>query len=451
MLRLVRVLSYQGFKRTVDLFSNGIVTTILIHPSALRYHVSIVNLYPSFSHIANIFTSSYFNADLFLVSTPSFADSITEGDVRWRCSIGQHVSEDDLLGEIETDKTSLPIHSPHAGIVENLLVADGGKVTKGQGLLQIRAISRNLPGSLSSSRSESNIPLYETNFPKSDPIHSPSPSPLKTNSIDSLPPIVDLHVDTTATTSTPINSLVNTTTKAHESNTRIERRIKMSRMRLKISERLKASQNTAAMLTTFNEIDMSNVISLRKRFQEQFVSRHGVKLGMMSIFLKSSAIALKEIPVVNAVIDGNDIVYREYVDISVAVATSKGLVVPVIKNVINMSLPDIENTLTDLAVRAKDNQLSIDDLYGGTFTVSNGGVFGSLYGTPIINPPQSAILGMHKVIDRPFVIDSQIVIRPMMYVALTYDHRLIDGREAVFFLNKIKSSVEEPLASLLDI
>ena len=449
MWRLIRMLSYQGFQRPVDLLPNGNVNSVPLYPSVLplRNPLSISTLFISLSHHSNIFTSAYFHSKLFLVNTPSFADSITEGDVRWRCSIGEQVSEDDILGEIETDKTSLPIHSPHAGIVENLLVADGEKVTEGQGLLQIRELSYNHPEPLTSSNTESNTPLYETNISNS----SLSMGPLKIDSIESLPPIVDLPDAITSTSSSPVVSVDETPIKAQESNARIERRIKMSRMRLKISERLKASQNTAAMLTTFNEIDMSNVMSLRKEFQERFVSKHGVKLGMMSIFLKSCAIALKEMPVINAVIDGNEIVYREYVDISVAVATCKGLVVPVIKNVINMSLHDIESTLTNLTDRANNKQLSIDDLYGGTFTVSNGGVFGSLYGTPIINPPQSAILGMHRIIDRPIVIDSQIVIRPMMYVALTYDHRLIDGREAVFFLKKIKSSVEEPIALLLEI
>eukprot|EP00800_Vazella_pourtalesii_P014206 TRINITY_DN3567_c0_g2_i1.p1 TRINITY_DN3567_c0_g2~~TRINITY_DN3567_c0_g2_i1.p1 ORF type:complete len:439 (-),score=16.41 TRINITY_DN3567_c0_g2_i1:25-1341(-) len=438
MLRLIRILCSQGFKRPVNIISNTSLR--------LRYHGSIITLFPSLGHHSSIFTSSCYNAELFMVNAPSFADSITEGDIKWHCSVGEQVSEDELLGEIETDKTSLPIHSPHAGIIENLLVADGEKVIEGQGLLEIRELLHNPPVTLSNSFVKSNIPQYETH------ISNLTPSRLKTESLDSLPSIVeDLPFNSTSTIASPVSSVDETFTKPQESNTRIEKRIKMSRMRLKISERLKASQNTTAMLTTFNEIDMSNVISIRKQFQEQFFSTHGNKLGMMSIFLKSSAVALKKMPVINAVIDGNEIVYREYVDISVAVATSKGLVVPVIKNVINMSLPDIESTLTLLVGRANDNQLSIDDLYGGTFTVSNGGVFGSLYGTPIINPPQSAILGMHKIIDRPIVIDSQIVIRPMMYVALTYDHRLIDGREAVFFLKKIKSFVEEPIGLLLNI
>eukprot|EP01092_Planopodium_desertum_P011897 TRINITY_DN549_c0_g1_i1.p1 TRINITY_DN549_c0_g1~~TRINITY_DN549_c0_g1_i1.p1 ORF type:complete len:226 (-),score=30.35 TRINITY_DN549_c0_g1_i1:167-844(-) len=225
----------------------------------------------------------------------------------------------------------------------------------------------------------------------------------------------------------------------------------MNRMRQRIAERLKEAQNTNAMLTTFNEIDMSTIMDLRNKYQEQFTKRHGVKLGFMSCFVKASTVALKEIPAVNAVIDGKDIVYRDYVDISVAVATPKGLVVPVLRDCDDMSFADIEKGIAALGLKARDDKLAIEDMTGGTFTISNGGVYGSMMGTPILNPPQSAILGMHGITKRAVVIDDKIVIRPMMYVALTYDHRLIDGREAVTFLRTIKSVVEDPVRVVLDV
>lgn len=233
--------------------------------------------------------------------------------------------------------------------------------------------------------------------------------------------------------------------------TRSEHRVKMNRMRQKIAQRLKDAQNTNAMLTTFNELDMSALMQLRKENQDAFVKRHGIKLGFMSAFVKASAYALTQQPTVNAVIDGQEIVYRDYVDISVAVATPKGLVVPVLRNVQDMNYADIEKGIMALGEKAKKNQLAVEDMDGGTFTISNGGVFGSLFGTPIINPPQSAILGMHGTFERPVVRNGQVVIRPMMYIALTYDHRLIDGREAVTFLRGIKRAVEDPRVMFLDL
>jgi 2-oxoglutarate dehydrogenase E2 component (dihydrolipoamide succinyltransferase) len=224
----------------------------------------------------------------------------------------------------------------------------------------------------------------------------------------------------------------------------------MTRMRMKIAERLKDSQNTYAMLTTFNEVDMKNLMDLRNEHKDDFFKKHNVKLGLMSAFLKASAYAVQAVPIVNAVIDGQDIVYRDYVDISVAVATPSGLVVPVLRNVENMSFADIEKGIAYLGNKAKNDQITMDDMKGGTFTISNGGVFGSMFGTPIINPPQSAILGMHGITDRAVVRNGQIVIRPMMYICLTYDHRLIDGREGVTFLKTIKDLVENPSKMLLE-
>lgn len=223
-------------------------------------------------------------------------------------------------------------------------------------------------------------------------------------------------------------------------------------MRLRIAERLKEAQNTCAMLTTFNEVDMSNIKEMRKLYKEAFLLKHNVKLGFMSAFAKAASHALMDQPAVNAVIDEatKEIIYRDYVDISIAVATPKGLVVPVLRNVEAMNFAEIEKAIQALGEKARNNELTVEDMDGGTFTISNGGVFGSMFGTPIINPPQSAILGMHGIFDRAVAIDGKVEVRPMMYVALTYDHRLIDGREAVTFLRKIKAVVEDPQLLLLD-
>jgi len=230
---------------------------------------------------------------------------------------------------------------------------------------------------------------------------------------------------------------------------RSETRVKMNRMRLRIAERLKESQNTAASLTTFNEIDMSQLIDMRKKYKDAILKEHDVKLGFMSFFAKACAMALKEIPAANSSIEGDEIVYRDYVDLSVAVATPKGLVTPVVRNVESMGLIEIEQSIAALGKTARDGKLTLEDMAGGTFTISNGGVFGSLYGTPIINLPQSAVLGMHAIKEKPVVVDGQIVIRPIMVVALTYDHRLLDGREGVTFLVKVRDYLEDPRKMLL--
>jgi 2-oxoglutarate dehydrogenase E2 component (dihydrolipoamide succinyltransferase) len=222
-------------------------------------------------------------------------------------------------------------------------------------------------------------------------------------------------------------------------------------MRSRIAERLKDAQNTAAMLTTFQECDMGTLMELRGRYKDDFEKRHGVKLGFMSAFVKASAAALREVPAVNASIEGGDIVYHDFCDVSVAVSSPRGLVVPVIRDVQTMSFADVEKTLAELAAKARDDKIALEDMAGGTFTISNGGVFGSLMGTPILNPPQSAILGMHAIRDRPVAVKGQVVIRPMMYLALTYDHRLIDGREAVTFLKSIKEKIEDPSRLLLEL
>merc|ERR1719486_1003866 len=355
----------------------------------------------------SIFTTRVLGDEVKVVVCPAFADSISEGDLRWEKAAGDAVTEDEVLCEIETDKTSVPVPSPAAGVIEELLVEDGSTVAPGAKLLKLKLGPGGAPA-----------------------------APMPPRPAAGAAPVVRMPP---ADPTTEI------------AGTRSEHRVKMNRMRLKIASRLKEAQNTNAMLTTFNELDMSNIMQLRKETQDAFVKRHGLKLGFMSAFVKASAYALTKQPTVNAVIDGQETVYRDFVDISVAVATPKGLVVPVLRNVERMNYADIEKGIAELGKKAKNNQISIEDMDGGTFTISNGGVFGSLFGTPIINPPQSAILGMHGVFERPVVRNGQVVIRPMMYIALTYDHRLVDGREAVTFLRTIKNAVEDPRVMFLDL
>jgi 2-oxoglutarate dehydrogenase E2 component (dihydrolipoamide succinyltransferase) len=232
---------------------------------------------------------------------------------------------------------------------------------------------------------------------------------------------------------------------------RREERVKMSRLRQTVARRLKEAQNTAAMLTTFNDVDMSAVIEARERYKEQFAKKHGIKLGFMSFFVKAVALAVRDVPSVNGYIEGDEIVYHDYLDVSIAVSAPKGLVVPVIRNAQAMSFAEIEKAIAAYGKKAKEGTLSIDEMQGGTFTISNGGVFGSLLSTPILNPPQSGVLGMHRIEERPVAVDGEVVIRPMMYLALSYDHRLVDGREAVTFLVRVKEAIEDPTRLLIDL
>ncbi|KAF7261457.1 hypothetical protein EG68_01253 [Paragonimus skrjabini miyazakii] len=358
-----------------------------------------------------------------VVSVPPFAESVSEGDIAWKKAVGDLVREDEVIAEIETDKTSVPVPAPCSGTLKELLVDDGGKVVPGQEIFKIEeGAAPTMESSVKATEAPKPAPSAVTAQPLATPAASPPAAPVPLSA--SFAPLVGQ---------------------------RAEQRVKMSRMRLRIAQRLKDAQNTCAMLTTFNEIDMSNLIELRQTYKEVFQKRHGVKLGIMSTFAKASAVALKDQPAVNAVIDGGDIIYRDYVDISIAVATPKGLVVPVVRNVDSMNYFDIEREIVELGNRARDGKLAVEDMDGGTFTISNGGIYGSLFGTPIINPPQSAILGLYGVFDRPVARNKQVVIRPMMYAALTYDHRLIDGREAVTFLRKVKEFVEDPRTFFLQL
>uniref|UniRef100_A0A3B4TGN3 Dihydrolipoyllysine-residue succinyltransferase component of 2-oxoglutarate dehydrogenase complex, mitochondrial n=1 Tax=Seriola dumerili TaxID=41447 RepID=A0A3B4TGN3_SERDU len=434
----------------------------LCHPPALSASHSITfNNTVKSDPRSSIFQIQYFRTsvayrdEVVTVKTPAFAESVTEGDVRWEKAVGDSVSEDEVVCEIETDKTSVQVPSPAAGVIEELLIPDGGKVEGGTPLFKLRK-GAGAPKAAEPPKAEA--PAAEAPPPPSAaPPPPPPPSavgPIPTT-MPPVPPVPAHAMDTK-----PVSAIKPTAAPAAPvaqaeggaKGARTESRVKMNRMRLRIAQRLKEAQNTCAMLTTFNEVDMSNISEMRKAYKDAFLKKHNIKLGFMSAFVKAAAYALSDQPAVNAVIDDTtkEIVYRDYVDISVAVATPKGLVVPVIRNVEGMNFADIEKAINLLGEKARKNELAVEDMDGGTFTISNGGVFGSMFGTPIINPPQSAILGMHGIFDRPVAVGGKVEIRPMMYVALTYDHRLIDGREAVTFLRKIKSVVEDPRVLLLD-
>ncbi|CAK9822650.1 Dihydrolipoyllysine-residue succinyltransferase component of 2-oxoglutarate dehydrogenase complex, mitochondrial (Fragment) [Anthophora retusa] len=369
------------------------------------------------------------------VVVPAFAESVSEGDVRWDKKVGDQVKEDDVLCEIETDKTSVPVPAPGSGVIKEIFAKDGETVKPGQKLctIDIGATGGAPPSEAPKPDAKPPSPPAAAPPPPPPPPSAAAPPPPPSAAAPPPPPpAARPPPPQTPAASMPVAAIKHA--QALEGakvqlppadytreiiGTRTEQRVKMNRMRLRIAERLKDAQNTNAMLTTFNEIDMSRIMEFRKTNQESFTKKYGLKLGFMSPFIMASSYALKDQPVVNAVIDGTDIVYRDYVDISVAVATPKGLVVPVLRSVENKNFAEIEIALAALSDKARK-------------------------GTPIINPPQSAILGMHGVFDRPIAIKGEVVIRPMMYVALTYDHRLIDGREAVMFLRKIKEAVEDP-------
>lgn len=382
------------------------------------------------------------------VKVPQMAESISEGTLKaWQKKVGDTVEADEEVATIETDKIDVSVNAPASGKITELLANEEDTVTVGQDLFRIApgeggtsspAASETPPPQAEKDSGESKAPTKQE--PSPPPASTPSPAPSsKTEAKETSKPAPAPKKDSGKPAPTP----------AVAGGLRNENRVKMNRMRLRIAERLKESQNTAAFLTTFNEIDMSSLMEMRKRYKDEVLKQHDVKLGFMSAFARASALALKEIPAANASIEGDEIVYRDYVDLSVAVATPKGLVTPVIRNAESLSFVEFERELMALGKKAKDNKLTLEDMAGGTFTISNGGVFGSLYGTPIINLPQSAVLGMHATKDRPVVVNGQIVIRPVMVVALTYDHRMLDGREAVTFLVRVKEYIEDPRKMLL--
>jgi 2-oxoglutarate dehydrogenase E2 component (dihydrolipoamide succinyltransferase) len=383
-----------------------------------------------------------FSSEVFEMTVPAMGDSITEGTVvSWEKDVGDFVKEDDVVVILETDKVSVDVRAPHSGKIVEVFASVDDTVDVGSPLLKLEL---GAGGEVSSSSSTATPTSAEPSAPAPH-VQPPTPA-VNAPATSPAAPAAPAAPATPAAPSTPSTPVPATTGE------RIERRVKMTRMRQRIAQRLKDSQNTAAMLTTFQEVDMGNAMAMRSKYKEAFEANHGARLGFMSLFLKASAAALQEIPAVNAVIDGDSILYRDYVDISVAVASPRGLVVPVVRDVQDLSFAGVEQTIASLGAKARNDQIAMEDMAGGTFTVSNGGVFGSLMGTPIINPPQSAILGMHTIRKRPMTMpDGSIESRPIMYLALTYDHRLVDGREAVSFLCSVRDKVEDPLRILLGV
>ncbi len=398
------------------------------------------------------------------IKVPSLGESITEATVaKWLKRPGEAVAADEPVAELETDKVTLEVPAPASGTLAEVLAEEGANVPVGAVLGRIAdglAGAAPHPSPLPAS-GEREGPAQRESLPRTGSggegqraLERSGPAVRKL--------IEEAGLDAAKVPATGPGGRIS---KADVLGAREpapppptpapavgegEVRVRMSRLRRRIAQRLKAAQNTAAMLTTFNEIDMSAVIVLRERHRDAFEKKHGARLGFMSIFVKAAIVALKELPAVNAEIDGDDIIYKNHYDIGVAVGTEQGLVVPVVRDADRMSFADIEKTIAEYGRKARDGKLTIEELSGGTFTISNGGIYGSLMSTPILNPPQSGILGMHKIERRPVAIDDKIEIRPMMYVALSYDHRLVDGREAVTFLVRVKECVEDPSRILFE-
>jgi 2-oxoglutarate dehydrogenase E2 component (dihydrolipoamide succinyltransferase) len=391
------------------------------------------------------------------VKVPELSESITEGTLlEWRKKPGERVSRDENLVDLETDKVILEIPAPATGVLVEALRPDGATVKPQEVIAWIEAES----GAETQVKEREAVPAAPSERPRNEgatvgqPVEE-MPRELQTTTVPSPEGYAPAREPEKAVLQAPAIKLeVGEAEAPHAPSAapqRRERREPLSRLRQRVAERLLQAQHEAAILTTFNEVDMQPVQSLRAQHKERFEQEHGVKLGLMSFFVKACVAALKQYPVLNASIDGNEIVYHDYHDIGIAVASERGLVVPVLKSVDCLSFADIERNIADFARRARSLELTLEDLSGGTFSITNGGVFGSLLSTPILNPPQSAILGMHRIQDRPVAEKGQVVIRPMMYLALSYDHRLIDGREAVLFLVAVKEALEDPGRLLLEL
>lgn len=435
------------------------------------------------------------------VAVPTLGESITEGTLaQWLKKPGEAVAADEPLASLETDKVTVDVPSPVGGVFTEALAKEGDTVAVGAIIARID--EKATAGATAPAKEIADATTNPAGAGENPQLrgseHAPEAAPEgEDDSSLTLSPavrraVLEHHVDPSkikgtgkdgrltkddvlaaaeaqksggpvhepearAVPSAPAKAGAQLTSEAQENWTpvsageRKEERVKMTRLRQTIARRLKEAQETAAMLTTFNDVDMSAVIAARAKYKDLFEKKHGIRLGFMGFFVKACALAAKDVPSVNASIEGDEIVYRDYLDVSVAVSAPKGLVVPVVRNADRMSFAEIEKTIADFGKRAKDGTLTVDEMTGGTFTISNGGVFGSLLSTPIINPPQSAVLGMHRIEERPVVKDGQIVARPMMYLALSYDHRLIDGREAVTFLVRVKEAIEDPTRLLIDL
>lgn len=394
------------------------------------------------------------------IRVPTLGESVSEATIgRWFKKPGEAVKADEPLLELETDKVTLEVNAPAAGVLAEIVAKEGDTVNVGALLGNIGA------GSGAAAAAPAAAPA-KAEAPKA----APAPAAAKSN--DNGPAVARMAAETginpagvagtgkdgrvtkgdmLAAMSAPAPAPVALRAPSTPVDAAREERVRMTKLRQTIARRLKEAQNSAAMLTTFNEVDMTEVMALRNRYKDLFEKKHGVKLGFMGFFVKACVEALKEIPAVNAEIDGTDLIYKNYYNIGVAVGTEKGLVVPVVRDAQDMSIATVEKTIADFGRRARDGQLKIEEMQGGTFTISNGGVYGSLMSTPILNAPQSGILGMHKIQERPMVIGGKIEIRPMMYLALSYDHRIVDGKEAVTFLVRVKDALEDPSRLVLDL
>jgi 2-oxoglutarate dehydrogenase E2 component (dihydrolipoamide succinyltransferase) len=410
------------------------------------------------------------------IRVPTLGESVTEATIgKWFKKPGDAVKADEPLVELETDKVTLEVNAPSAGVLGEIVAKEGETV--GVAAL-LGMISTGAAAAAASAQATSAAKADTAPAPKAAPAPTPVPAPAA-KAADSGPAVSRLAAESgvnpaavpatgkdgrvtkgdmlaaiaaaPAPAPAPSPAPVQVRAPVAVEDAGREERVKMTKLRQTIARRLKDAQNNAAMLTTFNEVDMGPVMALRNQYKDLFEKRHGVKLGFMGFFVRACVQALKEIPAVNAEIDGTDIIYKNFYHVGVAVGTEKGLVVPVVRDADKLGIAGVEKTIGDFGRRARDGQLKIDEMQGGTFTISNGGVYGSLMSTPILNAPQSAILGMHKIQERPMAVNGQVVIRPMMYLALSYDHRIIDGKEAVTFLVRVKESLEDPARLVMDL
>jgi 2-oxoglutarate dehydrogenase E2 component (dihydrolipoamide succinyltransferase) len=396
---------------------------------------------------------------IFEVKVPQLSESVAEATLlQWKKKVGDAVAQDEILIEIETDKVVLEVPSPSAGVITELVIADGGTVIAEQLIAKIDSTAvAAAPAPVAAPVAAPTAPSPAPAAKSSGAAAAPSAAKILAENNMSANQVAGSGRDGRVTKGDALNAVAGGNSPAALPSAPIpmgdrpEERVPMSRLRARIAERLLESQANNAILTTFNEVNMAPVIALRNKYKDQFEKVHGVKLGFMSFFVKAATHALKKFPLLNASVDGNDIVYHGYFDIGIAVSSPRGLVVPILRDVDQMNLADIEKKIAEFGVKAREGKLSLEDLTGGTFSISNGGVFGSMLSTPIINPPQSAILGIHATKERAVVENGQIVIRPINYLALSYDHRIIDGREAVLGLVAMKDALEDPSRLLLDL
>jgi 2-oxoglutarate dehydrogenase E2 component (dihydrolipoamide succinyltransferase) len=404
------------------------------------------------------------------VKVPPLPESVADATlVAWHKKAGDTVRRDENLVDLETDKVVLEVPAPSDGVLKEIKVTDGTTVTSGTVLAILE------PGEVAAAAAPQAAKKTEIVAPPVEPgagsasqkmgpavralveEHDLDPGQIAGSGKEGRITKGDVldylaaHGDTTVGSEDHAPAVSASEAGEDSGYGRSEQRVAMTRLRARVAERLVEAQQTAAMLTTFNEVDMSAIIGLRKRYQDEFIARHEIKLGFMSFFVRAAIDALRKFPIINASVDGTDILYHEYFDIGVAVSTERGLLVPVLRDAQRMSLADIEKKIADFGSRARSGDIMLEELTGGTFTITNGGIFGSMMSTPILNPPQSGILGMHSIQERPMVVDGQIVARPMMYVALTYDHRIVDGRDAVQFLVHLKHQLEDPARLILQI